>query len=126
MSDQLTHYGVLGMKWGRRKDRRSSATSSSNSRPSNPSNDHKRKVKLEKKKLSELTNDEIRELNTRLQLERQYRDLNPQTINKGKNVVTDILAKSAKQAVTNYATKYVSKAIETSIQTAVKKVSKSK
>ena len=123
MSDQLTHYGVLGMKWGRRKDRRSSATSSSNSRPSN---DHKRKVKLEKKKLSELTNDEIRELNTRLQLERQYRDLNPQTINKGKNVVTDILAKSAKQAVTNYATKYVSKAIETSIRTAVKKVSKSK
>ena len=59
----LAHYGVLGMKWGvRRKSRTTSADSA--------------KVKaIRKKKVNEMSNQELRDANNRLQLERQYKDL---------------------------------------------------
>ena len=42
--NELKHYGVLGMRWGRRK-------SVSSPTPINPSKDHIRKVQLKKKKI---------------------------------------------------------------------------
>lgn len=59
----LAHYGVLGMKWGvRRKSRTPSADSA--------------KVKaIRKKKVNEMSNQELRDANNRLQLEKQYKDL---------------------------------------------------
>ena len=70
----LAHYGVLGMKWGvRRKSRTPSADSA--------------KVKaIRKKKVNEMSNQELRDANNRLQLERQYRDLTKKQ-NVGKKAV---------------------------------------
>lgn len=59
----LSHYGVKGMKWGRRKAKEA------------PSEDYVRTKNLRKKSLNSLSNDELRKLNERLQLERSYRDL---------------------------------------------------
>lgn len=59
--NELYHYGVLGMRWGVRK--RSASQDSS-------------KVKeIRKKRISEMSNQELRDVNNRLQLERQYKDL---------------------------------------------------
>lgn len=113
---QLTHYGVLGMKWGRRKG----SSSGSSSTPSNPSNDHIKKVKLKRKKVSEMSNEELRDLNTRLQLERQYADLNKASVASGKKVVTDILTNAAKQTAASYTAKYMSKGLDTLIKKASK------
>ena len=104
MSNELTHYGVLGMRWGRRK-----GTTSSQDKTSD---DHKRKVSLKKKKLSELTNAELRELTNRMQLEKQYKDLNRSNVSAGRKVVKDIVGGAAKQTASNYISKYMSKGID--------------
>lgn len=67
--NELYHYGVLGMRWGRRK------------RPM--SQDAKYARSLKKKKVSELSNEELRKLNERQNLERNYRSANPSAIKRG-------------------------------------------
>lgn len=79
-NNELKHYGVLGMKWGRRKAQY------------NTSADHDRARQLEKKHVSEMSNKELRELNDRQQLESKHKQLNPSTIKKAVTVVTAVAA----------------------------------
>ena len=85
----LRHYGVLGMHWG--KSGKKSTIKKAKPKIV-PSEDHKKKVALKGKKVHELSNDQIRELTTRLQLERQVRDLNPSDMQKGLNAVKKVTA----------------------------------
>ena len=62
--EELLHYGVLGMKWGVRKDRRVSVSAEGA---------HARE--LRKKKASELTNAELKVAAERLRLEKEYNRL---------------------------------------------------
>lgn len=62
MDNELMHYGVLGMKWGRRKAR-------------NTSDDYKKSRSIKKKHVSEMSNQELKQLNERLQLEANYKNL---------------------------------------------------
>ena len=78
--NELAHVGVLGMKWGRRKSK------------STPSQDHINASKLKKKKLKEMSNDEIQTLSRRIRLEQEYRSLNPSTLAKGKKAVNSTLS----------------------------------
>lgn len=68
----LMHYGVKGMKWGVRKDRSKSYSDDYNSTKS-----------LRKKNVKQLSNSELRKLNERMQLEANYKRLNPSVVNKG-------------------------------------------
>ena len=111
--NELKHYGVLGMKWGRRK-------STSSTTPTNPSKDHVRKTQLKKKKISEMTNDELKEITNRLQLEKQYKDLTRRDVTPGKKFVMDVLATTAKTTATAYATKYAAKGVESLIKKSAK------
>lgn len=74
-NNYLYHYGVLGMKWGVRRARRQPSTDSSEAKA------------LKKKKVSELSNAELRKLNDRMNLERNYSQLNPSAIKKGAKMV---------------------------------------
>jgi len=80
--DILKHFGVLGMKWGVRKSR---------SRVSGSSRDHLRAAKLKSKRLNEMSNDELKALTSRMQLEKQYRDLNPSRTDRGKKSASSAL-----------------------------------
>ena len=82
-SNELYHYGVLGMKWGVRRSRKSRATWHE---------DAKTARELRKKSVNEMSNAELKKLNERSQLERQYRDLNPSTVKKGMKFVTSAAA----------------------------------
>lgn len=73
MANTLQHWGILGMKWGRRKARVSSGEDSSY----NPSSDYSNAISIKRKKLHEMSNKEITALTTRITLERQYRELTP-------------------------------------------------
>lgn len=84
-TNTLIHAGKKGMKWGVRKDRRSS--------------DAKAVAPLRKKSASTLSNDDIKKVVTRMQLEKQYRDINPRGARKvtsglsaGNKAVISILA----------------------------------
>lgn len=69
----LIHFGVMGMKWGRRKDGSPGST-----HVVQPSEDHKAAQALRHKPLSEMTNDEIQTFTKRLELEKKYKDLTTQ------------------------------------------------
>ena len=69
--NDLYHSGVIGMHWGKR-------TSSS---------DHSSANKLKKKKIHEMSNNELKELTNRLTLEKNYKSLNPHMIKKGAIIV---------------------------------------
>lgn len=79
MAKDLKHIGILGMKWGVRKAKGPS------------SSDHIMSRELRKKGINELSNDEIRKITTRLQLEKQIKDLNDADQKKGREFLQAIL-----------------------------------
>lgn len=127
MNDELKHHGILGMKWGIRryqpypkgKGHKGRFIGRKPPRDAFPkktkkerhSEDHKRVTQLRKKKVRALTNQELKELTTRLQLETQYENLKQAEKSKGKNAVSSILVSAGKQS----ATKYISRAIDAGI-----------
>ena len=88
-NDELYHYGVLGMKWGVRRNRSKSSGSfrKKRDRTEGWSEDAKSAASLRKKKVNQMSNAELRKLNERKQLENQYRQLNPSTVKKGMTIV---------------------------------------
>lgn len=108
MGNELYHYGILGMKWGVRR-----AGKSGSSKPKRvKSEDYTRAKNLKKKKLSELSNVELKELNNRMQLESQYKNLKKQNINIGRKFVTDLVYDTAKNTASSYASKYARQGID--------------
>jgi len=79
VNNYLAHHGVKGMKWGRRKDKL-------------PSVDARRAQRLRTKSLDELTNKQLKELNNRDNMERQWRQAHPNGFTKGRNLATAALA----------------------------------
>ena len=87
--DYLMHYGVKGMKWGVRKARKNNYFSkAAKKRRSSYSQDYKDAEKLRKKSYKQLSNSELKSLNKRLELEANYKRLNPKGIDKGKRMVS--------------------------------------
>ena len=85
----LIHYGIPGMRWGRR----SGGVSKSGSA------DHVKAKEIKKKKLKNMSNADLKTLNERMQLESQYKRLNPAKVNVGKKVLTEVLKEIGKETV---------------------------
>lgn len=71
----------------------------------------KKTQKNQKKKISELTDDELRERIVRMQLEQQYRNLTPQKQSAGKKFVSTLGNQVIGPAVTNVARDYLQKSL---------------
>lgn len=82
-SNFLAHYGVKGMKWGKRKKSSSEPSSDDASKAADL------KVRAKKSGTSVLTNQELQTLVTRMNLEQQYSRLNPQTKSAGRKFLED-------------------------------------
>lgn len=85
MKNELYHYGVLGMKWGVKRSRSGSSSSGKRSR-NKPTVDPSYKKAHTKKKLKYMSDNELKEINKRLNLERNYKDLT-RTKSRGKKAV---------------------------------------
>lgn len=115
----LAHYGVLGMRWGVRKDgrpqgwqgsgngRSGSKQLSKNQNGSSKSNSSKEARKEAKRKANEtvknrstLSDSQLNKKIERLKKQRQLKELTDQEYNQGKAFVTDVLKKSGKALAT--------------------------
>ena len=85
MENELYHHGVKGQKWGVRRYQNKYGTHiGSRSRiKESMSEDAVAAKSLKKKKVYQMSNAELRKLNERQNLERQYRQMNKSTIAKG-------------------------------------------
>ena len=84
--DYLAHYGVLGMKWGVRKNKTKGGL---RKRKSTPVHDDYKKAHSGKS-VKSMSDSELRSVNNRLQMERQYNELTRKT-SKGKKVVNALI-----------------------------------
>lgn len=91
-TDTLIHYGILGMKWGRRrtKEQLARARKSKGGSASNP--------KTTKESIKKMSDDELRRKLNRLQMEQQYAKLSGADVNRGKQCVDKIIKAGATAA----------------------------
>lgn len=85
--NELIHYGVKGMRWGFRT--RDNGTVVRSGKSVKGSEDHETAKALKTKKVSSMSNAELRTLNERMQLEQTYSQLTQKTAttSKGKDYV---------------------------------------
>ena len=91
-NNELMHYGVLGMKWGVRRARRTNQRIDKRASRKNWSADNTNARKLKNKKVSQMSNQELKQLNERVRLEQEYSRLNPSKIKKGITFATSAAA----------------------------------
>lgn len=65
-----------------------------------------------RRSVKDMSDEELRKIINRIELERKYSQLTTQQTSKGKKFVTDVLYKSAKTTATTYTTKAMMKAVE--------------
>lgn len=87
MSSTLYHFGIKGMKWGIRRYQNKDGSLTAEGRQ-RYNDDYKRAHTG--KKVSEMSDAELRTINNRLQMERQYANLTKKT-SKGKQIVNQIV-----------------------------------
>jgi len=94
MENYLKHYGVPGMKWGVIRNKLALARAR---RDRNKSEDFKTKKALSKKKLSSLSNKELKQLNERMQLEQNFKRLKREQVSAGQKRAEKILGQIGNQ-----------------------------
>lgn len=101
--DFLKHYGILGMKWGIRKERPKSYGVTANNKPKR-SSAFKNNLRENFKSHKKMSDAELRQRVNRLILEKQYRELKYSTLSEGKKMAMNILKNSgsrvAEQTIT--------------------------
>lgn len=87
--DELMHYGIKGMKWGVRryqnKDGTLTAAGKKREREQTKgwSKEAKEARRIKRKSVNQMTNKELQTLNRRMELESNYKRLNPSAIQRG-------------------------------------------
>lgn len=89
---ELQHVGVLGMRWGHRKGTTEGGGTEGPSHVRNVSSDAAKAAAIRKKRLDEMTNEDIKFLSNRIELERKYKDLDPSGLTKTSKRVSSTLA----------------------------------
>lgn len=98
MNDYIEHFGVRGMHWGVRKK--------------NQSSDYKRAKFLGRKNPNALSNRELAELNTRMNLESNYRNIKSRNHGPIQTFIKTAVMGAAAGIATAAASKYMNKGLK--------------
>ena len=114
---ELYHHGVKGQKWGVRRYQNTdgSRTSLGKRRRNeidydNAHDDYKRAHTT--KHYSQMSDKELREVNNRLNMERQYNQLNKKEVTAGQKFMTTVVIGSATIIASKYAQRYMDQGVQ--------------
>lgn len=118
--DRLMHYGVKGMKWGVRKARPTSSEKrrgKTNAQRIYESIGRKKKpsttsAKPVKRRISDMSDEELRSAINRMQMERTYAQLTAEEVSKGRKFVKEVLYNSAKSVARDLTKEAMKKAVK--------------
>lgn len=113
----LKQYGVKGMKWGVRRKSSSGGSFNSNARKPKPG---KRVKKAAPKPASKMSDQELRKVIARMQMEKQYKDLSASQASTGKTIVKNLLISVGKQQANALANQAAKAAIDAALKGASK------
>lgn len=114
--NELYHHGILGMKWGIRRfqNKDGSLTAAGKKRAQQDleeaSDDYKKAHTS--KNIKKMSNQELNDVNKRLQMEKEYSKLTNKNNTAGKKFVSGVLLTAATTIAGKYATKYMDKGVE--------------
>lgn len=91
--NELQHHGILGMRWGVRRDRGPDG-------------------RVVRSTVSEMSTRDLQELVNRMNLEKQYIQLTTKEISKGRKIVNELLLSIGKEAAKEIAKSYTKPLIE--------------
>ena len=91
MNNEIYHYGVPGMRWGVRRNQKQLGRIERKSKKEGWDNDATSAAKIKTKKVSQMSNKELRDLNNRMNLEQQHKDLSVRS-SKGRAAVKGFIA----------------------------------
>lgn len=109
VDDVLSHFGIPGMRWGRRKARAAAVAPRPAQRPHVPD---ELPVKRTKIRTSDMSDVDLRNAISRIQMEKQYAQLTAKEKTLGRKLAEEVLLGAGKQVATQYATKYLGEGVE--------------
>lgn len=115
---ELTHHGILGMRWG---IRRTQAQLSRGKKGSSEEEHEDYKKSRDSKSIKSMSDTELRNRINRLSMEKQYSQLTHKEKSAGIKFVTGVLTEAAKQTASKYVSQYMSKGVDAVIKAATKK-----
>lgn len=111
-NNELTHYGILGMKWGVRRSQAKLARIGKRAKKGGWSEDAESAAKIKTKKVKQMSNAELKKLNERTRLENEYKNLNKRQKMAGEKFVSEVIRESSKELAKEYTKNSMKKGIK--------------